>query len=75
MWPNTKALKMIPDYELKVVESTNGVFKMRITCPECGDFVVPKGMPLKFKYITDTGKNAIADGYMFLSPGEHDCSI
>jgi len=64
---------MTPEYELKVTEGDNGNFRMRIKCPECENFVVPKGIPLRVKYTTDTGKDAISDGYMFLSPGEHVC--
>lgn len=64
---------MSPDYELKAIEGDGGTFKMRIKCPECENFVVPKGMRIRMKYITDTGKDAISDGYMFLSPGEHVC--
>ncbi len=62
------------DYEFEVTESDSGNFKMKIKCPVCLKFVVPTGIPLKMKYTTDTGLNAISDGYMFMSPGAHDCN-
>jgi len=64
---------MTPEYELKVTETESGNFRVRIKCPDCDTFVVPKGIPLKIKYMTDTGKDAISEGYMFLSPGKHAC--
>ena len=62
------------DYELEAVPKDSLSLAIKIRCPICGELVSPVGVPISLNYMNDRHKEATANGYMFLRPGEHGCA-
>ena len=62
------------DYELEAVPRDGLSLTIKIRCPICMELVSPVGEPVSLSYMNDRHKEATANGYMFLRPGEHGCA-